>query len=313
MTTMFFSPLKAGLLAMAVFPVYSLAAQGEAASPSASASPSRPAAAVNTSGAVAFKPPSADSIPDDEFGKIVRQGEQIFINTQKNAGQFVGNSLNCVNCHLDAGRKSNSSPLWAAYISYPAYRSKNKHVNTFAERLQGCFRFSMNGKAPAFGDPTLVALESYAYWLATGAPVGGTLEGRGYPEVKKPAQPADYARGEKVYQQKCALCHGADGQGQASAGKTVFPPLWGEKSFNWGAGMHDIKNASGFIKANMPLGLGGTLTEQEAWDVALFMDSHERPQDPRFNGSVEETRKKYHDSPTSLYGKSVNGHVLGAK
>ncbi|WP_246860530.1 c-type cytochrome [Noviherbaspirillum sp. UKPF54] len=302
MTKLFFPVSRASLLALVVF----------AASQPESVAQSKPAAAAPGRVTV-FNPPSAGSIPDDEFGKIVRQGEQIFIDTQKNASQFVGNSLNCVNCHLDAGRKGNASPLWAAYISYPAYRSKNKHVNTFAERLQGCFRFSMNGKAPAPGDPTLVALETYAYWLATGAPVGGTVEGRGYPEVAKPAQPADYARGEKVYQQKCALCHGADGQGQASAGKTVFPPLWGDKSFNWGAGMHDTKNAAGFIKANMPLGLGGTLTDQEAWDVALFMDSHERPQDPRFNGSVEETRKKYHDSPSSMYGKSVNGHVLGAK
>jgi thiosulfate dehydrogenase len=244
---------------------------------------------------------------------MVKKGEQIFVNTQQNARQFVGNSLNCVNCHLDAGRKADASPLWAAYISYPAYRSKNKHVNTFAERLQGCFRFSMNGKAPPLGDPTLVALESYAYWMSTGAPVGGKVAGRGYPDVPKPPLPGDYVRGEKVYAQSCAVCHGADGQGQTSGGKTVFPPLWGPKSFNWGAGMHDIKNAAGFIKANMPLGSGGTLTDQEAWDVATFMNSHERPQDPRFVRSVQETRSKYHDEPTSMYGKTVNGRVLGAK
>jgi thiosulfate dehydrogenase len=77
--------------------------------------------------------------------------------------------------------------------------------------------------------------------------------------------------------------------------------------------MHDTKNAAAFIKANMPLGLGGTLSDQEAWDVATYMDSQERPQDPRFKGDVQETRKKYHDSPTSLYGKTVNGHVLGSK
>jgi thiosulfate dehydrogenase len=274
------------------------------------ASPAKPS---GTSAITRFTPPAADSIPDNEFGKMVKKGEQIFVNTQQNARQFVGNSLNCVNCHLDAGRKADASPLWAAYISYPAYRSKNKHVNTFAERLQGCFRFSMNGKAPALDDPTLVALESYAYWMSTGAPVGGKVAGRGYPDVPKPPLPGDYVRGEKVYAQSCAVCHGADGQGQTSGGKTVFPPLWGPKSFNWGAGMHDIKNAAGFIKANMPLGSGGTLTDQEAWDVATFMNSHERPQDPRFVRSVQETRSKYHDEPTSMYGKTVNGHVLGAK
>lgn len=275
------------------------------AAPQASAAPHARAAS--------FSPPAADSIPNDEFGKVVKQGEQIFVETQRYAPQFVGNSLNCVNCHLDAGRKANASPLWAAYVAYPAYRSKNKHVNTFAERLQGCFRFSMNGKPPPAGDPVLVALETYAYWLATGAPVRADMAGRGYPALAKPAQPADFARGGKVYAQHCAVCHGADGQGQASGGRTVFPPLWGPKSFNWGAGMHDTKNAAAFIKANMPLGSGGMLSDQEAWDVATFMDSHERPQDPRFAGSVEETRKKYHDSPTSMYGKTVDGHVLGGK
>lgn len=75
--------------------------------------------------------------------------------------------------------------------------------------------------------------------------------------------------------------------------------------------MSSITNAAGFIKANMPLSQGNTLSDQEAWDVATFIDSQERPQDPRFSGSVAETRKKYHDSPMSMYGQSVNGVVLG--
>lgn len=75
---------------------------------------------------------------------------------------------------------------------------------------------------------------------------------------------------------------------------------------------HQLANADGFIQVNMPLGKGGTLSEQEAWDVAVFMNSHERPQDPRFTKSVTDTRKKYHDTDDSLYGKTVNGHVLGS-
>ena len=39
----------------------------------------------------------------------------------------------------------------------------------------------------------------------------------------------------------------------------------GADSFNWGAGMHQIGNAAGFIKANMPLGQAGMLSDQEAW------------------------------------------------
>jgi thiosulfate dehydrogenase len=171
----------------------------------------------------------------------------------------------------------------------------------------------MNGKAPPADDEIITALQSYAFWLAKGAPVGTPMPGSGYPKLKKPALPADYVRGEKVCAQNCALCHGADGLGQRAGDKQVFPPLWGPQSFNWGAGMHQLANASGFIQANMPLGKGGTLTEQEAWDVALFMNSHERPQDPRFKGSVAATRKAFHDTEDSMYGLSVNGHVLGSK
>ena len=32
---------------------------------------------------------------------------------------------------------------------YPAYRKKNDKVNSYAERVQGCFQFSMNGTPPA--------------------------------------------------------------------------------------------------------------------------------------------------------------------
>jgi len=260
-----------------------------------------------------FVPPPDSAIPDNDFGKMVRLGENIFRDTQRYAAQYVGNTLNCQNCHLDGGRMADSSPLWAAFGEYPAYRSKNKHVNSYAERLQGCFRYSMNGKVPALGSETLLALEAYSFFLAQGAPVGVDMPGRGYPALKKSAKPFDYARGEKVYKRSCALCHGANGDGQKSAdGLSVFPALWGAGSFNWGAGMGNIKNAAAFIKANMPFSQSGTLTEQEAWDVAAFVDSHERPQDPRFTGSVAETRTKYHNGATWMYGRTVNGALLGA-
>ena len=260
-----------------------------------------------------FTPPPESAMPTDDFGKMVSLGEQIFEHPAQNAPQFVGNQLRCSSCHLDAGRKAGAAPMWAAYVAYPAYRSKNGHVNTFEERLQGCFRFSMNGKVPPLGDKTLVALETYAYWLAKGAPTDSKMPGRGYPKLAKPALPADFARGQKVYEANCALCHAKDGGGQLAAdGSAGFPALWGPDSFNWGAGMGSIKNAAAFIKANMPLSRGNTLSDQDAWDVATYMDSQDRPQDPRFVGTVEATRAKFHDSPYSMYGKTVNGQVLGS-
>ena len=284
------------------------------------AAPTPPAAATTTTAKTAaaasapprFIPPAESAIPAGPLGEVIREGRAIFTDTPDHARAYVGNGLSCSNCHLDAGRRADSAPLWGAWGMYPQYRKKNGHVNSFGERLQGCFKYSMNGKAPPLDSPELLALETYAWWLARGAQVGVKLKGAGYPKQGfRPPQPPDYARGAQVYDQNCALCHGADGQGQQVAGRNVFPPLWGPQSFNWGAGMHELDNAAAFIEANMPFSRGGTLSAQEAWDVAMFMDAHERPQDPRYTGNVSETRKRFHDTPTSLYGTEINGHLLG--
>lgn len=270
-----------------------------------------PVAAAGAGGA--FQPPPESEIPAGEFGDVIRRGREIFVDTPRAAPAYVGNSLRCVSCHLDAGRLADSSPLWGAFVSYPAYRSKTKSVTTFQQRLQGCFEYSMNGRAPPAGAPELVALESYAYWLASGATVDPKIAGRGYPKLAPAAQKVDFARGKQVYVENCALCHGAQGAGQRTqSGYAVFPALWGSDSFNWGAGMGRISNAAAFVKANMPLGRPGTLTEQQAWDVALFMNSHERPQDPRFSGSVQATQRDFHATEDSMYGREVAGKVLGA-
>ncbi|WEN15658.1 c-type cytochrome [Rhodanobacter sp. AS-Z3] len=283
-----------------------------AASAPANASTAAKPVVTATPASSAFSPPAESAIPDGPLGDVIRQGRDIFIDTPNHAKAYVGNGLSCSNCHVDAGRQANSAPLWGAYGVYPQYRKKTGKVNTFGERLQGCFRFSMNGKAPPLDSAEMVALETYAWWMSKGAPVGAKLAGAGYPkEGFKPPQPPDYARGEVVFKKTCVLCHGDDGQGQQVAGRNVFPPLWGPQSFNWGAGMHQIDNAAAFIKANMPFSRGDTLSDQDAWDVAMYMDAHERPQDPRFEGDVSETRKKYHDSPLSLYGTEIQGHVLG--
>lgn len=201
--------------------------------------------------------------------------------------------------------------MWGAYGMYPASRPKTKNVDSIENRMQGCFMYSMNGKAPAVDSPEMKALVVYMYWMSTGAPIGKPLPGRLYPVLKDPPSAPSWAEGQKVFEKNCMICHGKNGEGQYVNGQTVFPPLWGEKSFNWGAGMHRINTAAGFIKANMPLSQGGTLTDQEAWDVAYFMNSHERPKDPRQTGTLEEATKKYHEENCN-YGKDIQGMKLGS-
>ncbi len=270
----------------------------------------------------AFRPPSRDAIPSGPMGEAIRLGEAIFTHTFTHpaSAPYVGNTQTCGGCHLDAGRLADSAPLWAAWVAYPAFRAKDQRISTLTERVQGCFTYSMNakasavGQAPAAESEPLVALISYIYWLATGAPTGDqTMPGRGYPALALPEGGFDPERGARVYGRACALCHGADGQGAWVRGAQLFPPLWGPRSYNWGAGMHSIDTAAAFIKRNMPLGRGTILSDQDAWDVAAYVNSHERPQDPRFNGNLAETISQHHGGRFDYYGirPGPDGRLLG--
>lgn len=265
-----------------------------------------------------FTPPSDSAIPDGPDGDAIRHGQAIFDNPLVEAAGYVGNSMACRNCHLDAGRKAFASPMWAAWLIYPKYRAKNGKVMTMEERIRDCFIYSQNagaspsGGPPPLGSPIYADLQTYFHWLATGAPTGATLEGAGYKALKPAPLGYDRTRGEQVYAENCTACHGTDGQGIRDAdGHVLFPPLWGAQSFNWGAGMARIDRASAFIKANMPLGADNSLTDQQAWDVAAWIDSHERPRDPRQTGTVAQAAQTYHANEPTYYGQIVEGHLLG--
>lgn len=253
--------------------------------------------------------PSLDQIPDGPEGDLIRFGRDMFVNTQKLRGIYVNNDLSCTNCHLGAGANPNAAPIWATTVDFPQYRSKNLHVNTLYERLAGCFTYSMNGTPPAPNSKVMVGLEAYMKWLATGIPSDAIVEPRGYIYLPVPEEKPDYARGEAVYEARCATCHGTDGQGRKEGDHVIFPPVWGANSFNWGAGMHDLEKAAGFIKHNMPLG-NADLSDAEAWDVALYINSYQRPQDPRWLGSVEDTRR-FFQRGTNTYGLSTPNGLMG--
>ncbi|PKG73566.1 cytochrome C [Shewanella sp. GutCb] len=298
-------------------------------------------------------PRDLSSIPQGEFGDKVRFGYQLFVNSQQMRDSYVGNNLNCSNCHMNAGRRANAAPLWAAYFAYPAYRKKNDKVNSYEERLQGCFTYSMNGTPPASGSKELVALSAYSYWLgmsglmdqagvtdavpelsdsellkggkredmplpeavktAMTQPERAALPGKGFPKIAAPKLAYSPKRGSEVYQVHCQSCHGADGQGYESAGVYSLPPLWGPQSFNWGAGMHRVNTAAYFIYENMPFSKSVQLSNQQAWDVAAYINAQERPQDPRFTGDIKQLKGKYHKHQ-GYYGSSVDGKAeLGSK
>lgn len=264
-------------------------------------------------GELVFEPPKFEDIPDGPFGDAVRLGWKIFNETQDYKGVYTYGDMTCASCHLDEGRMLFSAPVWPAATNLPDYRGKNWRVNTLEERISDCFAYSMNGIAPESGSEDMIALVAYHTWMATGAPMyEDNIYGRGYGRLENPELEPDYGRGEEVYEASCAVCHGADGQGMKAGGETVFPPVWGDGSYNWGAGMSRMPILASFVKRNMPLGQPGHLSDQEAWDVAQFINSHERPQDPRYTGDAQETRERHLNfHGATMYGLEFDGKILG--
>lgn len=257
---------------------------------------------------------TADMHP--ELKRVIRRGHDLFMNTQQLRGKNVFNSMNCSSCHMGEGRLPFAGPVWPAAVVLPNYRPKNDQVNNLEERIAGCFSYSMNGKPPAWGSDDMVALTTYHQWLAKGVPIyqsGKTMYGRGYPNLPDAEQKPDYTRGQAVYEENCAICHQSDGSGVVQNDKVVFPAVWGDTSYNWGAGISRHFTLASFIKHNMPLGRPNSLTDQQAWDVAYYINNHERPQEPRYTGDVKETRAMYLDTfhVHTSYGLEHDGKLLG--
>lgn len=216
-----------------------------------------------------FVPPSLETLPSDERGAKIRYGYQLVANTQEHARGYVGNALNCANCHLDAGRKLHAAPYVGLMSVYPEYRSRNARINTIEDRLDQCFERSLNGRALPPGSREKEAIVAYIAWLSEGVSLESAKQWRGFMRITPTRQP-DASKGRALFVAKCTACHGADGQGMAA------PPLWGHRSYNIGAGMARASLAAAFIKANMPLGQGGTLSDDEAYDLATFINSQPR-------------------------------------
>ena len=279
-----------------------------------------PGAPAPTADSFVHIPPTIDDLESaslhPETKRVIRRGYDIFTNTQQFRDEYVFNDMNCSSCHLGEGRLPFSGPIWPAAVTLPNYRPKNDHVNNLEERIAGCFTYSMNGKPPAYGSDDMIALAAYHQWLARGVPMflaADNIYGRGFPRLQEPAEKPDYQRGEEAYAAQCSICHADDGAGLSVRGEVVFPPVWGDHSYNWGAGISRVFTLASFIKHNMPLGQPNSLTDQEAWDLAQFIDSQERPQDPRYTGDVKETLGLYGDTfhKHTMYGQEVEGRGLG--
>ena len=232
--------------------------------------------------------------------------------------RFSGTYMDCASCHLDAGARPGYLSLLQTKDRYPRFSGRDGDERDLKDRVNGCMTRSMNGRELSRDSAQMRSIEMYINNLSAQYAVmsQSKRESNEPPTFAEPDRMADIAAGQIVYEQRCETCHGGNGQGLAAAlNKSegyLFPPLWGSDSFNNGAGMTRILTAARFIKARMPLGQEN-LNDDEAYDVAAFVNSHERPQRANLELDFPDLTKKRIDSPYPPYADEfpIEQHRLG--
>jgi thiosulfate dehydrogenase len=232
--------------------------------------------------------------------------------------RHTGSRMACASCHLGVGTEPGTLSLLQSAAVYPRFSGRDGGVRDLVDRINGCMTRSMNGRELPRESPEMVAM--VAYITSLGDVHAGMGEGRRAVHeqavFRMPDRAADLHSGEQVFTNRCAICHGADGAGllatPGAADGYVFPPVWGPDSFNNGAGMHRVLTAARFIKAKMPLG-EADLTDDQAFDVAAYINSKPRPQMANLDRDYPDPSTKPVDSPYGPYADDfpIEQHRFG--
>ncbi len=232
--------------------------------------------------------PDTATIPKNKEGNIIRYGRDLIARTSYYLGpqgtvMNISNGMNCQNCHLEAGTKPFGNNYGAVASTYPKFRARSGGLESIEKRVNDCLVRSLNGNSLDSLSKEMLAMVAYIKWLGKDTRKGEKVQGAGLVEVAWLARAANPIKGKLIYLQKCQICHGFSGEGQrlTANSRYIYPPLWGENSFNTGAGLYRISNFARYIRANMPNGAtfeNPILTVEEAWDVAAYVLSLPRPQ-----------------------------------
>ena len=262
------------------------------------------------------------SLPDDQYGRLVRYGKKLTDETYAVIGpevknpkmRYAGNNLACSSCHQESGTLVNAIPFIGVSAVFPQYRPREDDVSTIEERINGCMQRSMNGRALPFDSKEMKAYVSYMHFLSRAIPIGSIIEGSGLKPIKPPDRAANPQAGGQLFARNCVKCHGAEGQGERTgkigdAQGYDVPPLWGKDSFNDGAGMNRLLVAMRFTKHNMVK----TLSDDQAYDLAAYIVSQPRPHKTNLDKDFPARWNKPVDAafPPYVDGASPEQHKYG--
>jgi len=231
--------------------------------------------------------PDMSSVRNESLKAQILYGKELIAHTAKYLGpegivMQISNGMNCQNCHLEAGTKIFGNNYSGVASTYPKFRARSGASEDIYKRVNDCIERSLNGTALDTLSKEMQAIKAYIVFLGTNVEKGVKPNGAGLRDLAYLDREADPEKGKLVYNTKCITCHMADGQGQKTplGNEYLYPPLWGKSSYNDGAGLYRISNFAKYAKYNMPQGVSyilPTLTDEEAWDVAAFVNSQSRP------------------------------------
>ncbi|MEO7264635.1 MAG: c-type cytochrome [Ferruginibacter sp.] len=244
-------------------------------------------AAIKKDTVTYWTPADISTIKDMKQKKVVEYGKELVAHTARYLGPNgsilkISNGMNCQNCHLQAGTVVFGNNYGSVASLYPKLRARSGAVENIYKRVNDCIERSLNGTALDTTSKEMQAIASYINFVGSNVAKGKKAAGSGFKDLAFLDRAADPNNGQAVYTAKCQTCHQPDGAGLFPADKTeyTYPALWGNNSFNDGAGLYRISNFAKYIKYNMPLGVtheNPQLSDEEAWDVAAFITSQSRP------------------------------------
>jgi thiosulfate dehydrogenase len=228
-----------------------------------------------------------NAITDKDLKAQVEYGKELIAHTAKYLGPKgsvaqITNGMNCQNCHLDAGTKPWGNNYGAVFATYPKYRARSGKEEDIFKRVSDCMERSLNGKALAKDSKEMLAIKAYIEYIGKDAEKGKKPKASGIIDLPFLKRKLDTEKGKAIYVAKCQSCHQENGEGLLAEDKVeyIYPPLWGKNSYNFGAGLYRMSRFAGYVKYNMPWGVTfdkPQLSDEEAWDVAGFINSQPRP------------------------------------
>jgi thiosulfate dehydrogenase len=234
-----------------------------------------------------WQPPDSTKIPDTPEGDLIRYGRELIAHTAvylgpKGSVKQISNGMNCQNCHLKGGKKPFGNNYAAVASSYPKFRTRSGTAESVEKRVNDCIERSLNGRALERDGREMKAIVAYILWVGKDIPKNEKPLGAGIWDLPLLPRAADPDKGKLVYKLHCEKCHGPNGEGKLADNglEWMYPPLCGNSSYNVGAGLYRLSRFAGFVKSNMPNGATfekPELSDEEAWDVAAFINSMPRP------------------------------------